>query len=264
MERMNESPGWKLLSAEQRIASERLLSEESPRRAHLVVSLSGAHAYGFPSPDSDVDLKAIHIAPTSRLVGLEPEPQATSRMEWIGGVEVDYSSNEIGGVLHGLLKGNGNYLERILGAAAMSQLDTLESLKPLAVDALSKRFHRHYRGFAHSQRLAFDEKPTAKRLLYVLRTTLTGTHLLHTGRLVVDVRDLLDDYRFSDARILIEVKTRGEQSALSPDQAEHWAREAERAFALLDAALAQSPLPDDPRNSAAIEAWLIALRREHF
>ena len=30
----------------------------------MVVLLSGAHAYGFPSPDSDLDLKAIHLADT--------------------------------------------------------------------------------------------------------------------------------------------------------------------------------------------------------
>lgn len=33
----------------------------------------------------------------------------------IDGVEIDYSSNELRDVLFGILKGNGNYLERILG-----------------------------------------------------------------------------------------------------------------------------------------------------
>ena len=44
-----------VLNLRQRAAADRLLDEESAKRSHLVVSLSGAHAYGFPSPDSDLN-----------------------------------------------------------------------------------------------------------------------------------------------------------------------------------------------------------------
>ncbi len=261
---MSRGPGWALLTPAQASASEALLGEERAHRHHLVVSLSGAHAYGFPSPDSDVDLKAIHVAPTARLVGLDVDSTTASRTEWIGGVEIDYSSNEIGPALHGILKGNGNYLERVLGAAAIDTSEDLAPLKPLVESAISKRFHRHYRGFAQSQLAAFDEKPTAKRLLYVLRTTLTGTHLLRTGTLVVDVGLLLDDYRFGAARTLIKAKARGEQVLLGDDVASAWRSEITRAFTILDAAAEASTLPDEPASTAALEAWLIALRRAHF
>ena len=40
-----------LLTAHQLTVARKVLAEESARREHLVVSLSGAHAYGFPSPD---------------------------------------------------------------------------------------------------------------------------------------------------------------------------------------------------------------------
>lgn len=53
------------------VAAEFLRAQAEERR-HLVVSLSGAHAYGFPSPDSDLDLKAVHIEPTRELLALEP------------------------------------------------------------------------------------------------------------------------------------------------------------------------------------------------
>lgn len=49
-----------VLTNEQRSVMTRVLAEEEAQREHLVVYLSGAHAYGFPSPDSDLDLKAIH------------------------------------------------------------------------------------------------------------------------------------------------------------------------------------------------------------
>ncbi len=50
-----------LLTSHQAAVVEEFLAEEKAKRTHLVISLSGAHAYGFPSPDSDFDLKAIHI-----------------------------------------------------------------------------------------------------------------------------------------------------------------------------------------------------------
>src|SRR5215471_7192024 len=105
-----------LFTPDQLRVANRLLSEEEQRRDHLVVSLSGAHAYGFPSPDSDLDLKAIHVERTARLVGLATPALHATRLEIIDGVDIDYSSNELGGVLAGIVYGNGNYVERVLGA----------------------------------------------------------------------------------------------------------------------------------------------------
>jgi hypothetical protein len=92
-----------------------VLAEEEARREHLVVYLSGAHAYGFPSPDSDLDLKAIHVARTADLVGLAAPAPTFDRAEVVDGVEVDYTSNELGHALAGMLAGNGNFLERVIG-----------------------------------------------------------------------------------------------------------------------------------------------------
>src|SRR5690349_5880724 len=99
------------LDEKQQAVADRVLDEEEADRAHLVVSLSGAHAYGFPSPDSDLDLKSVHIEPTARLLGLFRSAASPSRMEIIDGVEIDYSSNEIHPVLLGVLQGNGNYIK---------------------------------------------------------------------------------------------------------------------------------------------------------
>ncbi|MDX2010186.1 MAG: nucleotidyltransferase domain-containing protein, partial [Myxococcaceae bacterium] len=48
----------RVLTPHQLTVATRFLDEQAKAREHLVVSLSGAHAYGFPSPDSDLDLKA--------------------------------------------------------------------------------------------------------------------------------------------------------------------------------------------------------------
>src|SRR3954469_9253539 len=190
-----------LLDAHAQAVLERVVAEENAKRTHLVIALSGAHAYGFSSPDSDLDLKAVHIEPTARLLGLTGGSATFDRMEVVDGVEIDYTSNELKPVLLGVLHGNGNYIERILGALIPHESPELAELKPLVQRSLSKRLFRHYLGFATSQLKAFhaERSGSAKKLLYVLRTALTGAHVLRTGAIVADLRDLVDEYGFSDA-----------------------------------------------------------------
>ena len=37
----------------------------------LFATISGAHLYGFPSPDSDFDLRGAHVLPLEKVIGLE-------------------------------------------------------------------------------------------------------------------------------------------------------------------------------------------------
>ncbi len=253
-----------VLDQRQLAAANKLLDEESSNRRHLVVSLSGAHAYGFPSPDSDLDLKAIHIAPTERLLGLSPPPQsAPDRIEVLDAVEVDYSSNELQPAVAGILQGNGNFIERVLSRYVVRSSPEHDSLREVVQRSLSRRLHRHYRGFAAGQLREWEKDGfrSAKKLLYVLRTTLTGTHALLTGRIETDVTLLLDEHGLGAARALVEAKRRGERSELSRELADEWKVAIEQSFDVLDAALARSVLPEEPPNVAEVDSWLIALRR---
>jgi hypothetical protein len=241
---------------------QRVLAAESERRRHVVVALSGAHAYGFPSPDSDLDLKAIHAAPAREHLGLGPAPAAASRLEVIDGVEIDYTSNELKDALLGVLQGNGNYIERVLGKLIAVDSPWREELAALVKGSLSRRIHRHYRGFATSQLRAAEEGPcTAKKLLYVVRTTLTGAHALRTGEIVNDVNELLSEYGFEEAEELLAIKRRAEREALPNDVRDRWMTRIHRAFDVLDAAEPGSVLPSEPPNRAAMEAWLLEVRR---
>jgi len=251
-----------------REVARRVLDEEESHRRHVVIALSGAHAYGFPSPDSDLDLKAIHIADAEALLGLGSPRDAFDRLEVIDGVEIDYTSNELRGVLAGILAGNGNYIERVLGELIPRSSAEHEQLCALVPATLSRRVHRHYRGFAANQRRAFEsaERPTAKKLLYVLRTALTGTHLLRTGELRVDLTTTMDEYGFGDAAELIEAKKQGELSVLDDGARQAWLNRLDGLFELLDEARDPSPLPAEPPPAAAAELdrWLIETRRRQL
>jgi predicted nucleotidyltransferase len=183
-----------MLTVAQRAVMERVLEDEEALREHVVVYLSGAHAYGFPSPDSDLALKAIHVANTTDLLGFDQPAPTVDRAEVIDGVEVDYTSNELAHALAGMLAGNGNFIERVLGRMTPYASSLVGELRPLVQRALSRRVHRHYNGFARNQLRFLEKEPTAKKLLYVLRTTLTGIHLLETGEVEPDLVCLMDDY----------------------------------------------------------------------
>jgi len=260
------SDPWQVLTAAQAEVTRSFLAARATERTHLVIFLSGAHAYGFPSPDSDLDLKCVHIAPTRDLVGLDPADEAPDRIETIDGVELDYGSNELAPVLRGAIKGNGNFLERLLGDLVLGgDPALLAEARAVVRPALSRRVARHYSGFATSQLRAFDERPTAKRALYVLRTAATGRHLLAHGEIVTDVAKLT---AFVPAEIaeLIAIKRKAERQELAPDQAAAWRTRLAAAIEAVDAAWPTSILPPDPPPEAvaAIDDWLRGVRKQFW
>lgn len=255
-----------MLTLEQCAVVDGVLEREQAKRHHLVVALSGAHAYGFPSPDSDVDLKGVHVLPTAVLVGLGcPEP-AVSRMEVIDGVEVDYSSNEILGVLLGVVKGNGNYIERIVGRTLLLESPHLAGLQELTRGALSRRVYGHYKGFSTSQlhELERSTAKTAKLLLYVFRTLLTGVHMLRTGELVTDLYQLIGEYELPEVARLIEAKRAGEKMVLGREEVEAWTSQIPPLYERMEKARDGSILPETPVNVAELDRWLVELRRAFF
>lgn len=251
------------LRDEQRRVAHQALSEESAHRHHVIVHLSGAHAYGFPSPDSDLDLKAVHIADTRALLGFETPPVAANRLEFIDDIEIDYTSNELGQCVRGLLKGDGNMLERVLSNAWVGERDPLcDALGEHARACLSRRFYRHYLGFARSQykHVVEGDIPTAKRVLYVLRTALTGVHLLKTGVCEPDLTRLHERYDVPEVDALVIHKRQAEKQPL-PDPGASLAV-MDRVLELLNEANASSELPEHPSEgvSSALEDWLIETR----
>ena len=71
------------------------------------VTVSGAHLYGFPSPDSDVDLRGCHQLPLEDIVGLNVANQTYEKDGWHDGIEIDIVSHDIGKYFKMLIKNNG-------------------------------------------------------------------------------------------------------------------------------------------------------------
>ncbi|HEY8374964.1 MAG TPA: nucleotidyltransferase domain-containing protein, partial [Nannocystis sp.] len=171
----------------------------------LQCGVTGSHAYGFSSPDSDLDLKGVFIAPTRALLGLRRPNDAVERLTTFEGLECDLSLIEVGRALALLLAGNGNMLERLLTPFQLYTSPEVEELQALARGAISRRFIRHYQGFFRGTCREHErsQPPRAKGLLYAYRVALTGVHLLRTGELETDLRRLAPMCGYEDALALI-------------------------------------------------------------
>jgi len=238
------------------------------------LALTGAHAYGFPSPDSDLDLKGIHASSWTSLVTTQAPagPREVIVDDWEGR-ELDLSSHELGLCAELLLKGNGNMLERLLGPWPIVQTPFGAALAAWAQHNLTSRSVHHYKGFlgAMLREHAIDVRdrggPRAKRLLYMYRTGLTGVHLLRAGALVTDVRDLAPLYGYGDVvKALIARKTAAEGAVL--DDADGQAlvaraieTDALALFALLEDALLRTSLPAEAPDVRGLDALLVEGRR---
>ena len=66
----------------------------------LFVTVSGAHLYGFPSPDSDVDLRGAHLLPLREVVGLDLPEQTVEKKLDLAGVEVELVNHS--GLVYGI------------------------------------------------------------------------------------------------------------------------------------------------------------------
>jgi len=94
----------------------------------LFVTVSGAHLYGFPSWDSDVDLRGCHQLPLRDVVGLDLPNQTREHKTVHDGTEVELVSHEIGRYLRLLVRNNGYILEQISSPIVVLGQEFLDEL----------------------------------------------------------------------------------------------------------------------------------------
>ena len=82
---------WQMLGPER----ERLVALAESGPPPMFASISGAHLYGFASPDSDVDLRGAFVRPARELLGLFPAAETLSRTLDHDGIEVDWVAHDV-------------------------------------------------------------------------------------------------------------------------------------------------------------------------
>lgn len=224
-------------------------------------TVSGAHLYGFPSVDSDVDLRGVHVLPAEEVVGLRTGEETVTR-SWVReGIEVDLVTHDLAKFCRLLLGRNGYVLEQLLSPLVVLTTPLHEEMRALAPGCLTRHHAHHYLGFARTQRRLFEGTAELKPLLYAFRVLLTGAHLMRTGELVADLTLLLPGGPPYLAD-LIAAKRAAEHGGL-PDGApgrERLTRDLDRLTAGLEAARDASPLPETPSARDALHDLVVRTR----
>ena len=231
----------------------------------LFVTLSGSHLYGFSSPDSDYDLRGVHILPVREVIGLHEGKETIDFIKMYDGLEIDLATHDVRKFFKLLLGKNGNALEAIYSPLVVHTTPEHEELKSLAMRCVTRYYVYHYLGFANSQiKLYRKEDPhRIKPLLYIYRVILTGLHLMYTGQLEPNLVALNEEYKLPSIPELIARKQAGaERSLLEGTDLEFHEAEVARLLAELEASLEKSVLPKDPAPGAqdALNDLLIRLR----
>jgi uncharacterized protein len=229
----------------------------------LFATLSGSHLYGFPSPDSDYDLRGVHILPLEQIVGLETQSETIELMKVDNSLEIDLVTYDVKTFFLMLLKKNGNVLEQIYSPLVLKATPEFEELKSIAKKCITRHHSHHYIGFSTTQWKLFEkeQKRSVKSLLYVYRGLLTGIYLMQTGIVEANLVNLNQAFNLSYIPDLIAAKLLGAEKSILPEaDISFYQNEYDRLRFQLEEAHQSSSLPETPTAKAELHNFLLRLR----
>ncbi len=228
----------------------------------LFATISGAHLYGFSSPDSDVDLRGAFVLPIDAVLRLRDPEETITVTQVQSGVEVDWVAHDIRKFARLMLKRNGYVLEQLYSPLVVFGGEWLDEMRAIGRGCIIRHLYHHYRGFAYTQ-FGLLAKPTAtvKELLYAYRVLLTGIYVLETGEIEANLRRLSEHYRQPGIDELIARKSSGvEHSTLaSHEMAEHQPQ-LDQLAQRLEEAFEHSHLPDEPSTYPQLDDFVVRAR----
>ena len=229
----------------------------------VFATISGAHLYGFPSPDSDFDLRGVHVLPLRDVVGLEVGRETMQVEEIRESLELDLVTHDAKKFFGLMLKKNGYVLEQLFSPLIIQTSPEHEELKEIGKRCVTKHHAHHYFGFAKTEWKLFEKEtpPRVKPLLYIYRVLLTGINLMQTGEVEANLTVLNKKFRLSYLPELIQRKIGGAEKGILPDtNIEFYQEEYERLVLELEKEYERSNLPETSNAKVDLNDLLIRLR----
>ncbi|MGW8380334.1 nucleotidyltransferase domain-containing protein [Streptomyces sp. ODS28] len=231
----------------------------------VFATVSGAHLYGFPSRDSDVDLRGAHLLPTADLVGLREPEETRTRMWERNGEELDLVTHDLRKFVRLMLKRNGYVLEQLLSPLVAHSSPVHAELAALAPGVLTRHHAHHYLGFSGTQWRLHENSGELKPLLYAYRALLTGIHLMRGGEVCAHLPTLAEAVPEAPARLpeLIAAKAEAEHGAAAGLVDGETARAEVAALrAVLEEARLTTSLPEQGGGHEELHDLLVRVRSE--
>jgi uncharacterized protein len=227
----------------------------------VFATISGAHLYGFASPDSDVDLRGAFLLPAADLLGLRPSDETLS-IDDKSRIDLDWVAHDVRKFARMMVSHNGYVMEQLYSPLVVVTGPAHEELKALGQGCVTRPTVRHYLGFARGRRQRLAEPdPTVKHLLYAYRVYLSGIHLMRTGRVVANVLVLNELVKLPEVQEMVARKRAGaEKMLLDAAELAHHEKVLERLEVALHEAHDESQLPEEPTTMSALNDWVVKLR----
>ncbi|UYV13889.1 MAG: nucleotidyltransferase domain-containing protein [Phycisphaera sp.] len=240
--------------------------EAHPHRV-LFVTVSGAHLYGFASPDSDYDLRGAHVIDLPSMIGLDRPRETYEILDRDAEVEMDLVTHDARKFFTMLLGRNGYVLEQICSPLVVHAGEGFAELRDIAMRCLTRHHRHHFRSFATNQwdRVAGPSRGTVKGLLYSYRPLMAGIYLLEEKAMESNLRTLNEKFGLPFIDDLIERKVSGAETQLLGQADLGFHREQfEQLNERLESAAEKCGLPETPPEAARQElnGLLVRLRLE--
>ena len=230
----------------------------------VFATISGAHLYGFASPDSDVDLRGAFLLSAEELLGLNPPPE-TITLEDKETIDLDWVAHDLRKFARLMTRHNGYVLEQLYSPLVVLSTEAHQELMELGKGCITRPTMKHYAGFARGRRKRLEEpKATVKHLLYAYRVLLTGIHLMLEGEVVSNLPVLNERFGIAPIDELIDRKRQGaEKMLLDARDLEHHRALLDRLDVELMEAHERSRLPEEPSSLAALEEFVVRVRLQN-
>lgn len=243
------------------------LREIAAKQPHplLFATVSGAHLYGFPSKDSDWDLRGVFVLPAREVVGLDHGPDTLEAHGDADGLDLDLVTHDAAKFFGLMLRRNGYVLEQVHSPLVVLTTPAHEELKALARACVTRHHAHHYRGFFGTEVSIFQRQNPrrVKPLLYCYRILLTGIHLMRTGEIESNLPQLLETYGQPGVRELIARKAEnGEKATLDAATVSFHEKQVEETRSVFEMAAIGSRLPEEPTARAGLHDLLVRVRLE--
>ena len=229
----------------------------------LFATVSGEHLYGFPSTDSDYQVRGVHLLPSREAMGLLPKRETIEASVKRNGAQLQLVTHDALKFFSLLLNGNGCVMEDLYSPLVVQSCPEHQELKEVASGCITRQHCHHYHGLAKTQwELCKKEKLTRLApLLSLYRVLLTGIHLLETGRVESNLARLSQEYRLAYVADLMAEKTGSrEDVVLAAPQLDFHAAEYRRLVIRLEHVTASSRLPNEPSAQQGLNDLLVRLR----
>ena len=250
------------------------VARKGTQRQPRFYAVTGSHVYGFDSPDSDIDVRGLHVAPAEEYASLRtPTGEVTVNVdgttegfEQYGEIDLrSYELRKFGSLLE---KANYNVVELVFEAPMVMNGIPLEmdALEDLIREYLPMNVPHAYLGMAKSNYYkhldpekteGYDPRP--KKFLYVYRGLLGAQYVLNHEDIEADIRRLAADVDGGDPDLVEDliVHKREADEPTVPDALEERARDAiTEQFNALDAL----PDPDKSDYREALDDWMHKVR----